>query len=264
MTPRGKGALLALLLAAASPFAARPAAAQACPAEALDATTTPATRRGPVVHFRDRLADLDRSLRSERYDVLMLGDSHVQQWPRAAAERAFGPGRILNAGLNGDRSAALLHRLESRRTLVNLDGRRVELGVGGWETQRPRLVFLLVGGNDTLRDRPACAVAAGIEAVLRRVTALYPEARVVFSGLLPRGPRVELFRDEAAEVNRLLPAVAERAGRNVTYADLGAALRCDAGEPCDLTRPPNHGHLTAEGYRRVADALRSAIGGPDR
>ncbi|WP_376097005.1 GDSL-type esterase/lipase family protein [Roseomonas sp. CCTCC AB2023176] len=246
--------VLATVLTAAVPAAAD----ETCPSAALRATTQPTTRPGHARHFAARYTALERSLASGRYDVLMLGDSHVQLWPQAEAERAFGSTRILNAGISGDRTGSLIHRLESRRTTINADGRRLETGVSGWENQRPRLVFLLVGGNDALRGEPACAVVAGVEAVIQRIRALYPDARLLVSGLLPRGPRLDAF-PAAADVNRLLRVVIDRQAPRVRFVDLGASLGCPAEAPCDLLRPPNHGHMTAEGYRRVSETLRAAV-----
>jgi hypothetical protein len=67
----------------------------------------------------------------------MLGDSLVQFWPKSAAERAFPGRRALNAAVAGDGAAALLHRLDQRRTEATVEGRRLTLGVAGWEQQNP-------------------------------------------------------------------------------------------------------------------------------
>jgi platelet-activating factor acetylhydrolase IB subunit beta/gamma len=247
--------LPALALVAALPAAAAPA----CPAPSgREATVQPEVRRGHEVRFRERTEAISAALRRERYDVIMLGDSLVQQWPQAAAERAFPGRRVLNAGVSGDTTQALLHRLDGRRIAATVQGERVVIGVTGWERQRPAAVLILLGTNN-LRDHPPCDIVAGLLAVVERTRRLWPDARILLLSLLPRGERQDDRQGEIAAVNAELAAIAARRAAPFTFLDVHGALLCPGGGPCGMSRPPNHVHLTEEGYARLAAAVRAAI-----
>jgi lysophospholipase L1-like esterase len=250
------GRALAGLLAAG--LLAVPAAARAQPAcpppTGQEATTRPEVRRGHEIRFRDRLDRIAEALHRERFDVIMLGDSLVQFWPDALAAQAFPGRRVLNAGVAGDGAAALLHRLDSRPTEAVVEGRRVTLGVSGWERQSPGTVMILLGTNDLRRGTP-CDVAAGLKAVTERARRIWPRADILLLSLLPRGVDQRELAGEIAAINALLAAGAGAGAARYRFADVHAALLCQ--EPgCQLRRPPNFVHLTEEGYGRLVAALR--------
>jgi GDSL-like Lipase/Acylhydrolase family len=92
-------------------------------------------------------------------DVVMLGDSITAQGEWA---KLFPEEKILNLGLSGDTSAGLLNRLD------DVVGRK------------PRVVFLMIGINDFLRDIPLELVAAHIQFIASRLAELYcPSFRVL-------------------------------------------------------------------------------------
>lgn len=245
------GLLILVAMGTAAPVAR---ATTACPPPTgQEATTRPEVRRGHEVRFRQRLDALSESLRRERYDVIMLGDSLVQLWPEAWAAHAFPGQRVLNAGVAGDGAAALLHRLDSRRTEATIDGRRVSLGVSGWERQSPGTVMILLGTNDLRRGSP-CDVVAGLRAVTERVRRIWPRAEILMLSLLPRGQDQRELAAEIAAINAVLAAGAGQGTARYRFVDVHAALLCR--EPgCQLRRPPNYVHLTEEGYRRLVTAL---------
>lgn len=246
-----RAALLALGLSALHPVHAR----EVCPTPTgREATAQPELRRGHDLRFQPRLDAIAQALASGRQDVLMLGDSLIQQWPQGLAEQAFPGMRVLNAGMPGYSAANLLARLRGQASEVLVEGERRRIAVTGWERQRPAFVLVLVGNAELTRGQDSCAIGAGVAAVLRQITALYPGATILLSSLLPRGAELERQRDEIAAANAQLRAVAAAHPR-ARFLDLHSALRCAPAEPCGLTRPPNHGHLTEEGYRRVTEAL---------
>lgn len=252
---RGRGAWLGLAVALGALLASAGAQAQpACPPPTgQEATTRPEVRRGHEVRFRNRLDALSEALRRERHDVIMLGDSLVQFWPEGMAARAFPGQRVLNAGIAGDGAAALLHRLDSRPTEATIEGRRVTLGVSGWERQSPAQVMILLGTNDLRRGTP-CDVVAGLKAVAERVRRLWPRAEILLLSLLPRGEDQRELAPEIATINALLAAGAGAAPARYRFVDVHAALLCrEAG--CQLRRAPNFVHLTEEGYGRLVAAL---------
>ena len=259
-TPPGRAAMRRATALLAYGLLASPwAVAAQCLAEATTTVTTvPEVRRGHDIRFSDRLAVIEAGSAGPAADVLVLGDSIIQQWPKHMLEQVFPGRRVLNAGVAGDGSAALLHRLESLRIPAMVDGQRVELGVGGWERQRPAEVVVLIGTND-LRRASACDVALGALAVVDQTRRLYPAARVSVIGILPRGADQTELAGAIAVVNRHL---AERAiAASFVFVDAHAVLLCPAPAeaPCGMARPPNHVHLTSAGYGKLGDALRQPL-----
>jgi len=235
-----------------------PAFATECSSQpATAATTTPNVRRGHDVRFRPRLQEIEAKLAGGSYDVLVLGDSIIQQWPQDALDKVFPGRRVLNAGVGGDGSAALLHRLSSARIPAVVDGQPVQLGIGGWERQRPAQVMVLIGTND-LDRAPPCDVALGVLAVVARVHQLYPAAAVAVLSVLPRGATQADFADNIAIVNAAVDAGA--ATGRFRFINAHRALLCPAGAPCAVTRPPNHVHLTPAGYETLGQSVRQGLG----
>lgn len=244
-------AFLLLGLALIAPAHAREVCA---PPTGREATAQPQLRRGHDLRFQPRLEAIAQALAARSFDVLMLGDSLIQQWPQELAEQAFPGRRVLNAGMPGYASSNLLARLRGQASEVLVEGERRRIAVTGWERQRPAFVLVLVGNAELTRGQDSCEIGAGVAAVLRQITALYPEALILLSSLLPRGRELELQREAIAAANEQLRLVASAHPRT-RFVDLHSALRCGPAQPCNLTRPPNYGHLTEEGYRRVTVAL---------
>ena len=79
-------------------------------------------------------------------DAVMLGDSHIEQidW-----RELFPDVKILNRGISGDTSAGVLNRLDE------VIGRH------------PKIVFLMIGGNDLQMGVPVPQVAANIRSIVQ-------------------------------------------------------------------------------------------------
>jgi lysophospholipase L1-like esterase len=243
------------LLVLLSPWPVFAAECSAPPTTAV--TTTQNVRRGHDVRFRARLQEIETKLTGGAFDVLVLGDSIIQQWPQEALDKAFPGRRVLNAGVSGDGSAALLHRLSSARIPAVVDGQPVQLGIAGWERQRPAQVLVLIGTND-LDRAPPCDVALGVQAVAARVRQLYPAAAVAVLSVLPRGPTQAEFADRIEAVNAAVDAAA--AAGHFRFINAHRALLCPAGATCAVTRPPNHVHLTPAGYELLGQSVRQGLG----
>lgn len=204
-----------------------------------------------------RIVAVDRLLAGPRGDVLALGDSIFERWPAESLAAAFPGERVLNAGVAGDRTADLLFRLSGRTTTLP-DASAV--GVSHWRGQSPRLVTIMIGTND-LRGATPCAIAAGIVAVAAKARALYPKARVVVLGILPRGDPQGQYAAEIGAVNAAVEREARRSAR-FDYLDLTPAFRCPAAGACDLAIPRNYVHPSDRGYARLAAALRARLARP--
>lgn len=112
-------------------------------------------------------------------EAILIGDSLVAFWPRDMAASQFHSDHIWNIGVGG---------AETQETLWLLNS------IGGADLS-PSQLFILVGTNNlTHETMPACAIAAGIEAVASAAHAKWPRAKVNVMGIPPRGSDFH-FRD---------------------------------------------------------------------
>lgn len=97
-----------------------------------------------------------------------LADPDSQSYPARIQARIDAlrlPWRVVNAGLSGETSAGGLRRVD-------------------WVlAQRPDVFFLALGSNDGLRGIPTANTRENLQAIIDRVRAKYPEARIVLAGL---------------------------------------------------------------------------------
>jgi len=140
--------------------------------------------------------------------------------------------RVVNAGLSGETTSGGLRRVD-------------------WILRQPVDIFVLaLGANDGLRGIDPAASQANLAAILERVHAKYPAARLVVAGMqMPPG----MGPDYAEAFQKIFPAVAE------TYRATLIPFLLDgvAGVP-ELNQ--NDGiHPTAQGAALVADNVWKAL-----
>lgn len=199
-------------------------------------------RHADVLRVKDRVAP----------EVVLIGDSITHFWggePKAAQangplswQDTFSPYRTLNLGFGWDRIQNVLWRLDHGE----LDG------------LHPRVVVLHIGTNNTsetahARQNTPEEVAEGIKAVLQRLRAKVPEARIILMAVFPREqspahPR----RSQIAQINLQLAGLGGIPG--VTFLDLGPKLL----EPDGTISPrvmADFCHPTESGYRIWGQAL---------
>ena len=190
-------------------------------------------------------------------DAIYIGDSLVEFWPQDMIARQFPAERIWNIGVGGG---------ETQTTLWLLDQIKAP-------QLRPRRLFVLVGTNNlTHESMPACAIAAGIKAVVLAARAKWPAARIDIMGVPPRG-RDFHFRDaDRLAVNRQLQAWS-RTIDDTRYFEVDAAdLTCGrydaagsvkaadsgtgraSGNPC-INYADDFGHFRRPGYDVIFSAM---------
>ncbi len=178
--------------------------------------------------------------------VLFVGDSITEGWEWADGEhwkKDFAPLGAANFGIGGDTTQNLLWRLEN----------------GDVGALKPRVVVLLIGTNNLGRENASPAdVARGIEAVVTRLRAGFPEAKVILHGIFPcdYSPKAEV-RQRVKDVNALLSRL-DGLGGQVVFRDIGSIFLEPDGSI--LPAVSNDGlHLTPEGYRRWASVLEPLV-----
>lgn len=158
--------------------------------------------------------DRIQNIRSTGQAIVCVGDSLTEgvgagsgeDYPAVLAREIGRP--VINAGVRGDTTAQALERIDDVLS------------------KNPRLVIILLGGNDFLRQRPRRETQKNLEEIVRRVQA--GGAMVAIAGL-----RLGLFTDEYAA---LFEETAERFGAlyipGVTKGILSdAKLRSDPIHP---------------------------------
>ena len=131
-------------------------------------------------------------------DVVLIGDSITHFWggePKAnhvngphSWESAFGKYRTLNLGFGWDRIQNVLWRLDHGE----LDG------------LHPRVIVIHIGTNNTsetahARQNTPAEIAEGVGAILRRIRAKAPHARIILMAVFPREQKP---RSPAARANQ--------------------------------------------------------------
>jgi acyl-CoA thioesterase-1 len=163
--------------------------------------------------------------------VVMLGDSLVEgvgaspgrDLPALVADRIGRP--VLNAGHRGDTAAAALDRLAS--DVVSRD---------------PRVVIVLVGGNDFLRRIPRDETLSGLGAIVERV-------RARGAGVVIVGVSLGIVTDQ---YGKLYEDLARRTGSAFVPDVLGGIL--GHGELMSDQLHPND-----RGYAIMADRIAPAV-----
>jgi len=219
-------AVVLCLLAGSSTFPEAQAAEPVCDPLAIDLTLTP-QRTLLYASLKETLKV--QAARPERADIVLLGDSLLAGW-RTDLPVAFPSTAIYDFAVGGDRVPNLLWRLENT-DLSHL---------------RPVAAVLLIGTNDLAAGTPACAVATGIEMIVERLRALWPETQVLVLTIPPRGADFHALDDQRLEVNRAIAALGSRFDRVHAVAIDDDAFTCGR-----YGKPP-----LAEG----AEAARSSCG----
>ena len=174
-------------------------------------------------------------------DLLFLGDSLTERWLKAdeglALWERYYARHALNFGVSADGTEHLLWRLQT----IDLSS----------FVPTVRTVVILIGTNDS--TYPPQAVVAGIDAVLARSRALFPEAKTILVGL-PRNARADAVTQAVNETLRLRDD-----GKKTFYLDLPGAMTPDPAAKSWRGLGPDRLHFSSEGYRMWADLLNATL-----
>jgi acetyl esterase/lipase/lysophospholipase L1-like esterase len=265
----GLGLLLILVLATSGRAASAPENALPVLLVSAKALPKPGDTDGPALSTNTALVPVPK-LEEDSYDwyarhaevlrikdrlnpeVVLIGDSITHFWggePKSALangpvswETAFGPYRTLNLGFGWDRIQNVLWRLDHGE----LDG------------LHPRVIVLHIGTNNTTdtehaRKNTPAEIAEGVGAILRRLRAKTPQARIILMAVFPREQKPDHpRRRQIAEINQLLSQLGQLPG--VTWLDIGPKLlQPDGTISPEIMR--DFCHPTEAGYRIWGNAL---------
>ncbi len=178
-------------------------------------------------------------LRQGDVSLLFVGDSVVQGWEdngKEAWDKFYGKRKAVNLGIGGDRAQHVLWRLDH----------------GNLDRISPKLVVLMLGGDYGSGSTPE-EIAAGTRAVVEKLRARLPRAKVLVVGILPCGPSNDDPRRQVnTKTNELISKLADNDA--VHYHDIGYTfLASDRAPRKDLM--PDQFHLSPLGYRALAEWL---------
>ena len=171
-------------------------------------------------------------------DLLFLGDSITEGWPRSIWERDFSRYKPANFGIGGDRTENVLWRLQ------NGDAGKLD----------PKAVVLMIGVNNFSfgGDGPV-EITAGVLAIIEEVHQMFEQAEIILLGILPYGelPGTD-YRAQVTATNAMLEELA--ADPVVSFYDIGDAfLQEDGSISVDVMA--DFLHPTERGYEIYAQQL---------
>ncbi|XP_069080799.1 platelet-activating factor acetylhydrolase IB subunit alpha2 isoform X1 [Pleurodeles waltl] len=173
-------------------------------------------------------------------EVLFVGDSMVQVLQQYELWRElFSPLHALGFGIGGDKTEHLLWRLQN----------------GELENIKPKVIVVWAGTNNI--EHTAEEVVGGIEAIVKLINRLQPQAKIIVMGLMPRGEKPNPLRQKNAKVNQLLRvALPKLPSVQLLDVDVGF-VHSDGTISChDLF---DFLHLTPAGYAKICKPLHELI-----
>jgi lysophospholipase L1-like esterase len=145
---------------------------------------------------------------------------------------------VLNRGVNGERSDEIARRFD--RDVV---------------TAAARIVVIIAGVNDVYQGR-------SVDAVTRNLRLMYDRARdagvMVLAGtIVPYDTATPEQNRKMREINAWIEGEAER-DPNVTFVDTRRAV-ASPHDPDRLASSPDSLHPSVDGYRHMAEVIRSSL-----
>ena len=239
--------MAAATVASTSESFAQTGAPKATPPSASKAAQKPRTEVDavtPAVKDPHRHAKFLERIKQGEIELLFLGDSITDGWPRSG-ERSwlnFAAYKPANFGIGGDRTEHLLWRI----TNGELDG------------IRPKVAVLMIGTNNIghfADEKPEWA-ANGVKKILETIHSKLPETKVLLLGVFPRGTPDSAQRKSVEEINRLIANFAD--DRKTHFLDIGKSFLDQEGNiPADVM--PDKLHPNAKGYDIWHRAMRPVL-----
>ena len=196
----------------------------------VPSTLVPVPRSGAQMA---RHESFNERVKQGNVDLLLIGDSITQGWEGAgkeAWEKYYGKRNAVNLGIGGDRTQHVLWRLDH----------------GNIEGISPKLAVLMIGTNNSNgTDNTAEEIAAGIEAITKKVREKLPQSKVLVLAIFPRGEKPNPQREKNAKASEIASKLADN--QNVFYLDIGDKfLAADGALSKEIM--PDFLHLSPQGY----------------
>lgn len=194
----------------------------------------------PAIKDRNRHEQFLNRIKEGDVNLLFLGDSITDFWPRNGEWTwlKFAPYQPADFGVSGDRTEHVLWRIEN----------------GELEGIHPRVTVIMIGTNNIGQDageKPEWA-AAGVKKILDVVHEKLPDTRVLLLGVFPRDVKDNEKRTATEAINAIISKYDD--GDKTRYLDIGHVfLDADGEIPHDVM--PDRLHPGAKGYELWYDAM---------
>lgn len=179
------------------------------------------------------------------FEVMFIGDSITHGIDDGkdggVFKKMLEPAAIGNFGYSADRTEHVLWRLDHGE----LDG-KID----------PKVIMLMIGTNNTgHRMDPPAEIAAGVEAIIGRLTQRFPKAKVLLIDIFPRGAAAnDPMRLNNDATNALIAKLDGSAGGRVKFFPIGDKF-LDATGKIPKNLMPDQLHPNAAGYKVWAEAV---------
>lgn len=194
-----------------------------------------------VERWRQMFAEQTARAAQGGVDVMFVGDSLTEMWPKALWDQNFGQLKTANFGIGGDHTGNVLWRLQDPAIAA----------------LKPKLVVLMIGVNNiNLCGEGADDVFGGIQAVVAKLRGQYPKARILLNAVLPESAPDSEERRRVNALNLRVQTLGD--GKSVFFRDYGRVFLGDGGV---LSRElqPDLLHFSEKGYQLLAAAMRPDI-----
>jgi lysophospholipase L1-like esterase len=234
---------LALLaaLALATPFLSFPVLAE-------NTATNGASRPGP---WLTRHEGFVAEAKKGGIDVLFLGDSITDHWRDKGSniwETTYAPLHAANFGISGDRTQNVLWRMDHGE----LDG------------LHPKVVVLMIGTNNTGKEKDKTTirntppqVIEGVTAIIADLRKKLPRSKILLLAVFPRDKPGSPIRDELKETNAGLAKLDD--GKMIKYLDIGPQFLAPDGVFLPGVMGRDNLHPTDKGYAVWAKAMQPTL-----
>ena len=205
------------------------------------ASIKPAPRND--ARWQARHKSMNERVKQGNVDLLMIGDSITHGWEGSGKEvwkKYYGKRHAVNLGIGGDQTQHVLWRLENG----NIDG------------IQPKLAVLMIGTNNAGCGNPQ-EIAAGVEAIVKKLRAKLPQTKILVLAIFPRGADTkDHLRQVNSKANEIIATLAD--DKDVYFLDIGPKFLDKEGAlPRDTM--PDLLHPNAKGYAIWAEAIEPSV-----
>jgi len=213
----------------------------------------------PVLHpgTEQLIESLNVISKQGEAEVVFLGDSITHGWHgegQAMWQKYWVPLKAANFGIPGDRTEHVLWRLDH----------------GNFDGLKPKVIVLMIGSNNTGQQGQSQAelggltyqcsarqTADGVTAIVNKLKARCPEAKILLLAIFPRGERWnDKFRQQNEETNSFIKELAD--GKQVFFMDINAKFLTPRGV-LQKDVMPDFLHPNTKGYRIWAEAIYPSV-----
>jgi len=224
-----------------APVATKPAATKPVATKPAPKPRTPDDAITPKVKNPERHTKFLEEIKKGPYDLLFLGDSITDAWPKRGPEswKKLAEYKPLDLGISGDRTEHVLWRINN----------------GELEGLSPKVTVIMIGTNNVGADKPEW-VAAGVTKIVETVRTKLPDTKILLLAIFPRGGADSKARAANSAANDIFRKLAD--DKNIFYLDIGEKFLDAKGNIAPDVMADGL-HPTAKGYDIWYDAMKPKL-----